>query len=233
MTAPLVCTALGIEARAVRSGRPDATVAVVGMRGRRVGAAARAAASPGSPGVLLLGFGGGLRDGLVPGDVVVATAIDDGSAVVDLPAAEGVLGVLRRSGIAASAGVLYCSDHIVRGAERHALADRAIAVDMESAALLAAFGPRRLVVVRVIVDTPRQGLARASIFNGRRVWRALRTVAAVAAMAPDGYEATDRRVSTSGNVDVAGRATRASRASRVSQESLQAGAHVAGPTEEG
>jgi hypothetical protein len=54
-------------------------------------------------------------------------------------------------------------------------------VDMESAAVLAACGPERLVVVRVLIDTPQRGLLRASIFSGRRAKRAL--CAASAAMA--------------------------------------------------
>jgi len=180
--------------------------------------------------VMLLGFCGGLDARQNPGDVVVATAIDDGSVVVDLPAAQEILDVLRGSGIAASGGILLCSKHIVRGRERAALAGRALAVDMESAALLAAVGPERLVVVRVVVDSPRQGLALASIFRGRRAWRVLRTVSAVAAratvaaMGPPGYEATDQPTSTSDNVDLA---------AHVSRVSLQAGAHLAGPTEEG
>ncbi|MGH8891259.1 MAG: hypothetical protein ACRDV3_16045 [Acidothermaceae bacterium] len=222
MTAPLLYAALGIEARAVRRGWRGADVTVIGIGGKRLdsGPAASASARP----VVLFGFCGALDAARNPGDVVVATAIDDGSVIVDLPAAQDILGVLRRGGIAASGGIVFCSKHIVRGNERQTLAGRATAVDMESGPALAAVGANRLAVVRVVVDTPRHGLVRASLFSGRRVWRALREVGAALA---SGYEATDQRVSTSGNVDLA------ARASQVSRVSLQAGAHVAGPTEKG
>jgi 4-hydroxy-3-methylbut-2-enyl diphosphate reductase len=191
---PLVCVALRFEARAVRAGWPGADLAVVGMRAGRLD---RVAAHDGP--VILLGFGGGLRPGQRPGDVVVATDVRSRDDRTHLPRAREAREALRRAGLAASSGILWCSNVIVRGKSRAELADLASAVDMESAALLAACGPDRLVVVRVLVDTPQRGLLRASIFSGRRAKRALRSVsAALAAHYP---------TITSGTVSVVARAT--------------------------
>jgi 4-hydroxy-3-methylbut-2-enyl diphosphate reductase len=173
----LVCVALRFEARAVKAGWPDADLAVVGMRAAHLD---RVASHDGP--VILLGFGGGLRADQRPGDVVVATDVRDRDNRTHLPRAPEAREALRRAGLVASSGILWCSIVIVRGKSRAKLADLASAVDMESAAVLAACGPERLVVVRVLVDTPRQGLLRASIFSGRRARRALRSVSA--ALAP-------------------------------------------------
>lgn len=172
-SAPLVCAALGIEARTVRKGWPGADVAVVGMKAPRLH---RVEAHDGP--VYLLGFGGGLGPSQQPGDVVVATEIRDSASRTKLPAASEAQRLLHRAGVTASGGVLWCSDAIVRGAARKKLAKTASAVDMESARVAAACDAQRLVVVRVIVDTPTRGLLRASIFGGRRAKRVLRQVAA-------------------------------------------------------
>lgn len=195
---PLVCVALRFEARAVRAGWPDADIAVVGMRAAAAGALDRVAAHDGP--VLLLGFGGGLRAGQNPGGVVVATDVRSRDNRAHLPRAREAREALRRAGLAASSGIVWCSDVIVRGKARAKLSDLASVVDMESAALLAACGPERLIVVRVLVDTPQRGLLRASIFNGRRAKRALRSVSA--ALAPH-YQAI-----ISGTVNFEARATR-------------------------
>jgi len=191
---PLVCVALRFEARAVKAGWPDADLAVVGMRATRL---ERVAAHDGP--VILLGFGGGLRPDQRPGDIVVATEVRDRSARVRLPLAREAREAVRRAGLAASSGIVWCSDAIVHGKSRAKLADVASVVDMESAAVLAACGPERLVVVRVVVDTPGQGLVRASVMSGRRAKRALRLVSAALAAH---YETI-----TSGTVNFVARAT--------------------------
>jgi len=193
-SAPLVCVALRFEARAVEAGWPDADLAVIGMRAARLG---RVAEHDGP--VILLGFGGGLRADQRPGDVVVATDVRDRDARTHLVRAREAREALRRAGLAASSGILWCSDVIVRGKSRAKLADVASIVDMESAAVLAACGPERLVVVRVVVDTPQRGLLRASVFGGRRAKRALRCVSAALAAH---YETI-----TSGTVNFVARAT--------------------------
>ncbi len=193
-SSPLVAVALGFEARAVKAGWPDAELAVVGMRARNLD---RVAAHDGP--VVLLGFGGGLRPGQRSGDIVVATEVRDAQHRVKLPRGREAREALRRAGVAASSGIVWCSDVIVRGAARSKLAEAASVVDMESARVLAACSPEQLVVVRVLVDTPRQGLVRASIVGGRRAKRALRsTSAALAAQYP---------AITSGTVEVAAHGT--------------------------
>lgn len=190
----LVCVALRFEARAVKAGWPDADLAVVGMRASRLD---RVAAHDGP--VLLLGFGGGLRPDQRPGDVVVATEVRDRDTRARLPRAREAREALRRAGLAASSGVVWCSEVIVRGKSRAKLADLASVVDMESSPLLTACPPERLVVVRVLVDTPQRGLLRAAVLNGRRAKRALRLVSA--ALAAHG------ETITSGNVNLVARAT--------------------------
>jgi nucleoside phosphorylase len=105
--------------------------------------------------VLTSGFCAGLAPGMRPGDVVVA----DSTAH-----AESLAAVLKAAGHTVHLGPLAESDHVVRGAERSALrATGAIAVDMESAAMLRAAltkGVRRLAAARVVVDTPEYELVR-------------------------------------------------------------------------
>ena len=172
-SAPLVCAALGIEARTVRKGWPGAGVVVVGMKAPHLD---RVESHDGP--VLLLGFGGGLDPKQQPGDVVVATEIRDSGSRTKLPAASQAQRLLHRAGVTASGGVVWCSEAIVRGKARTKLAKTASAVDMESVRVAAACDPKQLVVVRVIVDTPTKGLVRASLFGGRRAKRVLRQVAA-------------------------------------------------------
>lgn len=218
MNGSVLCTALGVEARAVRKGWRGAEVTVVGMRGKR---ADRLPAGD-SP-VLLLGFAGGLELRQRAGDVVVATRIVGADSTTELPAAQRVLSNLRRAGIAASAGPMLCTDHIVRGRERARLVRTAQAVDMESAAVAHAAGAERVAVVRVIVDTPSRGLVRASLFSGRRSWRALRNVAAALATASDEpREPADHQESWSGTVEIV-----------VREKSKSGVTNTAGPTEEG
>ncbi len=190
---PLVAVALGFEARAVKAGWPHADIAVIGMRARNLD---RVAAHDGP--VLLLGFGGGLRAGQRAGDVVVGTDVRDRDSHARLPRAREAREALRRAGLAASSGIVWCSDVIVHGTSRAKLADVASVVDMESGPLLAACGADRLVVVRVLVDTPQRGLVRASVLNGRRAKRALSSASAALAAH---YETI-----SSGTVNVAARA---------------------------
>ena len=116
-----------------------------------------------------------------------------------LPKAREAREALRRAGLAASSGIVWCSDVIVHGAARAKLAEFASVVDMESAPILAACSPDRLVVVRVLVDTPQRGLVRASVLNGRRAKRALSSASAALAAH---YETI-----SSGTVNVAAHAT--------------------------
>jgi 4-hydroxy-3-methylbut-2-enyl diphosphate reductase len=172
-----LCAALRIEALALagRSRQVRNRVIVVGMRARRRDRLARLAAHDGP--IVLVGFGGGLDRSQRAGDVVVATEIRHPGGQVPLPGAPALLASLRDAGLVASGGPIWCSTHIVRGSQRAALAAAgAVAVDMESAAVVEACGAERVVVARVIVDTPTRGLVLGCILGGRRAWRALRAV---------------------------------------------------------
>ncbi len=97
---------------------------------------------------------------------MVATEVrtTDGSAPVVLPGAELVASELRRAGVAVRTGPIVSVDHVVRAAERAELvASGALAVDMESAAVLAALPSHPLVVVRAVADTAERGPVRGGI----------------------------------------------------------------------
>lgn len=131
----LVVCALRIERFALRRGvarsAADAvTVLRTGMGPKAADRAVRAALhdpSAADTAVLTTGFCAGLAPGMRPGDVVVP---DDGHESAALVAA------LKAAGHTVHTGTLAESDHVVRGAERTALAATgAIAVDMESASM--------------------------------------------------------------------------------------------------
>jgi 4-hydroxy-3-methylbut-2-enyl diphosphate reductase len=195
---PVVCAALRVEARAIRAGWPQARTQVIGMRAKRL--RGRRFDGP----VVLLGFGGGVRAGQRPGDVVVASEIRTVRGRTPLPSAGRTAATLRRAGVEATVGPLWCSEAIVFGRSARAeLAGRAVAVDMESAPLAAATAPRDLTVVRVLVDTPARGLARASVLNGRHARRVLRQVAAALGTAANanadrGYAANSKATDDDG-----------------------------------
>ncbi len=107
--------------------------------------------------VALAGLGGGLRDDLQPGDLVVAERVIEptGEEVVRLASAPLLAAELRRLGLRARTGTVVSSDHIVTGAERAALAALgADVVDMESTAIARAPWPVPLAVLRAVSDSP-------------------------------------------------------------------------------
>jgi nucleoside phosphorylase len=120
--------------------------------------------------VLTTGFCAGLAPGMKPGDVVVAEGARD---------SEPLAAALKAAGHTVHSGLLAESDHVVRGAERKALrATGAIAVDMESAAMMRAAlaqGSRPTAAARVIVDTPEYELMRVgTLRTGITAFRVLR-----------------------------------------------------------
>ncbi|MEU6851675.1 1-hydroxy-2-methyl-2-butenyl 4-diphosphate reductase [Actinacidiphila alni] len=120
--------------------------------------------------VLTTGFCAGLAPGMRPGDVVVA---EDGHE------SEALAAALKAAGHTVHTGPLAESDHVVRGAERAALAATgAIAVDMESAAMRRAApaeGARHIAAARVVVDTPEFELVRVgTLRTGIIAFRVLR-----------------------------------------------------------
>ncbi len=94
--------------------------------------------------LVVAGVAGGLDPTLRPGDVVVATEVRDGHGRIVQRAASPLVAELRRMGLRVRTGPIVSSDRIVRGhAARARLATTgAIAVDMESAAIVRAAARR-------------------------------------------------------------------------------------------
>ncbi|MGZ0152974.1 4-hydroxy-3-methylbut-2-enyl diphosphate reductase [Kribbella sp. WER1] len=160
----VVCTPLYAEWLALRSTRPTHT--------------GRSRGTPHDGPVLVAGVAGALVDGIAPGDVVVATELQNPH--VECAAAPLVVGELRRRGFTVHAGPIVTVDRVVDSAgERAALAARgALAVDTESALLASPDG--QTVVLRVIVDTPSQPLWRVGMpRRGVQALRELRRTADV------------------------------------------------------
>ncbi|GDY28681.1 phosphorylase family protein [Gandjariella thermophila] len=165
---PLVVAApLGIEARAVRRGLPGAVVVRAGMRGRHAGRVAHALRDRDPAALTVAGVAGALVPGPAPGDLVVPTEIRSAAGTVPCPSAAALAEALRRHGLTVHTGPVVSVDHVVHGAERARLAATgAVAVDMESAALVAAAEGRPSVVVRAVVDTPRRPLLHPATLPG-------------------------------------------------------------------
>jgi 4-hydroxy-3-methylbut-2-enyl diphosphate reductase len=167
-----VLTPLRVESIAV--GGSNVVVGMGRKRARRAGARLTGRLEPHSA-VAVVGVAGGLADGLRTGDLVVATELrsTDGAGSLPLPAAELLIGELRRERARVHSGPLVSSAHYVRGQERHALAmSGALAVDMESAWLSAPLQDRPIAVIRAISDTP----VDSHLVGGVRALRSLRSV---------------------------------------------------------
>ncbi|MEU0570596.1 hypothetical protein ABZ297_35115 [Nonomuraea sp. NPDC005983] len=180
MTSLLICTALGIEARALREGLMPATEGVEVIR-MGMGPGNAASAFPLLADVEALavaGFGGALDEGLRPGDVVVAEEVRFDGRVLPCPSAPFVAEELAGAGLPVRTGPLVTSGQLVVGAERGRLAAQgALAVDMESGPVAAAAGGRPFAAVRVIVDTPATPLLHpATLLSGVQALRTLRHV---------------------------------------------------------
>lgn len=192
MTALLICTALGMEARAVRRGLSRSPVRVqlrrTGLGPRR---ATRAAATlPEFDALAVTGFAGSLVSGLRAGDVLAAEEIRYGDRTFACPSAPLLAGELARAGLRARTGSLLTSDRVVTGARRRELAEQgAHAVDMETGPLARSAAGRPVAAVRVIVDTPAAPMLSPATLRGalaarrvlRRVGPALTRWAAAAA----------------------------------------------------
>ncbi len=176
----LVVTPLRLERAAVRGRLPGALVLRSGMGAARAAAAARTIASIPFEALAVVGFCGATAEGLLPGDVVVASEVRGpdgvhGCEAAPMVAALGAVGVAR-----VQVGPLASADHVVRGAERAILAaEGALAADMESAWLAPAAAGRPFAVVRVVLDTPARELSRplATISGAVAAWRTLRRLA--------------------------------------------------------
>jgi 4-hydroxy-3-methylbut-2-en-1-yl diphosphate reductase len=154
---PLVLLApMGMEARALHRGAPEATVVRIGIGPRRARRAAAALADVSARALAVAGFGGALCAELEPGDVVVASELRtrDGTVLAQCPGAGMIAGMLRRRGLRAHIGPVVSLRSPATGAARKALRDTgALIADMESAWLAPAARERPFAVVRAVLDT--------------------------------------------------------------------------------
>jgi 4-hydroxy-3-methylbut-2-enyl diphosphate reductase len=184
------------------AGAAPAGVRVVGMGPARASSACdRLAANlpPGVP-VVVLGVGGALVSGLVPGDLVVAAAIGfadvrpggDELEVIRAPqpldwrsAALGSLlgGALQERFATTQRAAVLTTRRTVRGTERARLAKSgAVMCDTESVSLMRLAEQRPFAVVRAVVDGPeRELLSLQTISGGMRGLRRLTEAAAIIA----------------------------------------------------
>ena len=169
-----VCAPLGIEALAVRRGlrgaaAPDAAQVVrAGYGPARAAATAARLRAAGPPEALAVaGVGGGAAADLRTGDVVVATQASYQGTTVSCPSAPLLAGELRRAGLRVRVGPVQTVDRLLKPRDLGGVAaDGAIAVDMESAPLLAAAGGGPAVVIRAISDTPARSVLSPGIVTG-------------------------------------------------------------------
>jgi len=177
MSRLLVFAPLRIERAAVRRGLPGALVLHSGMGAARSRSAALAGARLPADAVAVVGFCGAVAAGLRPGDVVVAGEVR-GPEGVTACETQPVVAALAALGVEnVRVGPVVSADHVVRGAERAALAAQgALAADMESAWLAPAAAGKPFAVLRVVLDTPDRELSRplATLASGLAAWRALR-----------------------------------------------------------
>ncbi|GAB2958518.1 hypothetical protein GCM10027280_54100 [Micromonospora polyrhachis] len=161
--------------RALPAGAP------IRRTGTGLARAARAASRHGDASALAVaGIAGALSPALRPGDLVVATEVRlaDGGAVLLCPTAPMLAGALRRRGLTVHLGPVVSNRRWVDGAARTRLAATgALAVDTESAALLAGAADRPVACVRAIADGPETPLYRPGTLL--RVVCALRALARV------------------------------------------------------
>jgi 4-hydroxy-3-methylbut-2-en-1-yl diphosphate reductase len=187
MTRLMVCAPLGVEARALRRGLAGSDghvhVTRTGYGPVRAAAAAARIAASGPDKLAVGGVGGSLTSDLHIGDLVVASEVTDGVTTIRCPSAPLVAGELRRAGLRARIGPIVTVDRLVRG-DGHAqlAATGAIAVDMESAPLLAGAAGSPAIVIRAISDTPEQPVVSPRIVaGGLAALRSLRQAAPVLA----------------------------------------------------
>jgi len=159
---------------------PGALVERCGMGMKRVQAWVPRIAALAPDAVVVAGVGGGVSPELRAGDVVVASEVRDDIGRTVLRAAAPLVAALRQQGLRVHIGPMVSTDHIVTGPERERLARTgALAVDMESSAVVRALPTRDLpvAVVRVIVDTAYTPLGRLrTVGAGAKALRVLRRI---------------------------------------------------------
>jgi 4-hydroxy-3-methylbut-2-enyl diphosphate reductase len=179
-----VLAPLRVEARAVKVAGSGARVVRTGAGLRRAAAAARAVHHrPPVGGVAVAGVAGALVEGLAPGALVVADRVlDEGGVEVPatLASARLVAAGLRRRGLDVTVGPIVSTPSLVKGSSERArlAATGAIAVDMETAALVGMPWPGPVTVVRAISDTSAGDLLSPTVVRGG--WRALKALRSAA-----------------------------------------------------
>ena len=108
------------------------------------------------------GLCGAVDPDLRAGDIVLATELrSEETGAIACPDSALLAEPLRRLGLTARIGPVYCSPKILTREERVALRDTGVlAVDMESAWIARAAGERPVAVLRVVVDTAGSRLVR-------------------------------------------------------------------------
>ncbi len=177
MTETIICAPMRVEARAIRHGlrasESPPRVLRTGYGTRRAADRAGELKADSFGQLVVMGVGAGLTADLSPGDLVVATE----AGLATCPSAPLLAGELRRAGLTARTGRVITVDHLVRRAERAALAaDGTLLADMESAPLAAAAGDRPVAVIRAVSDTQDHPVA-GIVSGGLAALRALRAAA--------------------------------------------------------
>jgi 4-hydroxy-3-methylbut-2-enyl diphosphate reductase len=160
----LVVTALRAEHAALAGRVPGATVTRCGMGPERVRTWLPRLEAHAPQAIVVAGVAGGLDPTLRPGDVLVASEVRDEHGRTVLRAAAPLVADLRRMGFRVRTGPMVSSSRVVGGADARArlAATGALAVDMESAAIVRETAGIPTAVVRVIVDTAFSPVARFS-----------------------------------------------------------------------
>jgi 4-hydroxy-3-methylbut-2-enyl diphosphate reductase len=175
-----VVTALRSEYAALAGQVPAATLLRCGMGPQKVEEWLPRLHALNPDAVVVAGVAGGIDPSLRPGDVLVATEVRDKHGRTKLRAAAPLVAELRRLGLRVRTGPMVSTDHLVGGpvARAKLAATGALAVDMESAALVRATVGTPTAVVRVIVDTAFSPVARlATVPAGVRALAVLRKTA--------------------------------------------------------
>jgi 4-hydroxy-3-methylbut-2-en-1-yl diphosphate reductase len=180
----LVLAPLRVEARAVTVADPGSRVVRTGAGLRRAASTARVVHGRDRPAaVAVAGVAGALIDGLAPGALVVADRVlDEKGRQVPAPLASAplVAAALRRRGLDVTLGPILSTPSLVKGSPQRArlAGTGAVAVDMETAALMEVPWDQPVAVVRAISDTSTRELLSPAIIRGG--WRALRSLRAAA-----------------------------------------------------
>ncbi|AHH97407.1 hypothetical protein GCM10010174_73530 [Kutzneria viridogrisea] len=152
----LIAVALSIESCAIaRTLR--ARLVHVGMRARHADRLDAALLAEPDSAVAVAGVAGALSDRLRPGQVVVADEVRSTEGVRRCPSAPLLASALRDTGLTVHVGPVLEASRAMLTSRRTAV-DGALAVDLESATLLARTEGHPTAVVRVISDTPRHQL---------------------------------------------------------------------------